>query len=350
MGTGKKLRILVTGWGFPPDIDGGLDVHVKNLFEGLKERGFDVKLALPEEKAPERENIISIDTGEGDMIQRARKMSAEVAKLSDDFDLIHTHDWFGTEAGYKAKKYSKVSWISTLHSLSSSRHRNSNEKLEKLEKISVEEADEIIAVSEKLGKDIESKYNRRPEIIHNGFSDLETNGKDIKEELGIEENMIFFIGRHAEQKGLEHLLYGFKKFLKHNRGTLVLGGEGYMSDALKEFAEILDINENVIFTGFIDEKDLGDYYSSSDVFVSPSINEPFGLTITEAINCQTPVVATENGVEEIVPKDALISIEPNSDSIAEGLEKGLKKEVKEIEKRRWKDMIDETVEIYQKFS
>ena len=340
------MKILLTGWGFPPKIDGGLDIHVRNLFEGLEKRGFEVKLALPEENAPERENIISIDAGEGDMVQRSRKMSSEVAKISEEFDIIHTHDWFGTEAGYKSRKYSDTAWISTLHSLSSSRNRKANERIERLEEVSVSESDEVIAVSEKLAKEINSKYSERSEVIHNGFSEPETNGKDMKEELGIEEDMILFLGRHAEQKGLKNLLYGFKKFLKHNDGVLVLGGEGYMSDALKDFAEILGIEEKVIFTGFIDEENLGDYYASSDVFISPSINEPFGLTITEAISCQTPVVATENGAEEIIPDEAIVSIEPDSDSIAEGIERGLEKDLNDVEVRSWDEMIDETVEIY----
>jgi len=343
------MKILLTGWGFPPRIDGGLDIHVRNLFEGLEKRGFDIKLALPEENAPDRENTISIDTGNGDMIQRARNMSSKVAEIAEDFDIIHTHDWFGTEAGYKSRKYSDTTWISTLHSLSSSRNRKANERIERFEEVSVSESDEVIAVSEKLADEIYSKYSEKPEIVYNGFSEPETNEKDIREELGIEkEDMILFLGRHAEQKGLKNLLYGFKKFLGKNDGVLVLGGEGYMSDALKDFAEILGIDRNVIFTGFIDEEDLGDYYASSDVFVSPSINEPFGLTITEAISCQTPVVATENGAEEIIPDEAIVSIDPDSNSIAEGIKIGLEKDLNDVEVRSWDEMIDETVEIYRR--
>jgi len=343
-------KILILGWGFPPNIDGGLDIHVKNLFEGLEDKGFDVKLALPEENAPDRENVISLDTGQGDMVQRARNMSAEVVEIAQDFDIIHTHDWFGSESGYKAKKYSDVKWISTMHSLSSSRNRNADERLERLEKISIEESDKLISVSEKLSNEINSTYSKRPEVIHNGFSVPEKNGENIKDRLDIETSMILFIGRHAEQKGLKHLIYGFKKFLENNDGVLVLGGEGYMTEALKEFSEILGIEEKVVFTGFIDEKELGDFYSSSDVFVSPSINEPFGLTITEAISCDTPVVATENGVEEIIPDEAIVSIEPDSDSIAEGIEKGLEKELSKLKMRNWTDMVDETMEVYKKIN
>ncbi|MFB6099814.1 MAG: glycosyltransferase family 1 protein, partial [Candidatus Nanohalobium sp.] len=71
-------KILLVGWGFPPDIDGGLDIHVKHLFEELQKKDVDVSLVLPEEYAPDRENIVSVETS-GDMIRRARDLSAEVA-------------------------------------------------------------------------------------------------------------------------------------------------------------------------------------------------------------------------------------------------------------------------------
>ena len=341
-------RVLLVGWGFPPNIDGGLDIHVKNLFEGLKELDVDVTLALPEENAPDREDVIGLKAGDGDMMQRARVLSAEVAKLSEDFDIVHTHDWFGAEAGFKAKKYSETDWISTIHSLSNSRSRNSGGRIEEMEKVAVEESNRVTAVSEKLGEEIEEKYGRKPEIVRNGFSRPESTGKDMKKELGIENDMIFFVGRHAEQKGLEHLLYGFQKFLEENTATLVIGGDGHMTEALKEFTEILEIREKVIFTGFIPDRELGDCYMSADLFVSPSINEPFGLTITEALESGTPVVATESGVEEVLGGKNIVNISPDSDSIAEGLEKGLKKNFESFEARSWSEMAEEFLDIYKK--
>ena len=342
-------RVLLVGWGFPPNIDGGLDIHVKNFFEGLKDLDVDVTLALPEENAPDREDIRGLKAGDGDMMQRARNLSAEVAEISEDFDIIHTHDWFGAEAGFKAKKYSGTDWVSTIHSLSSSRSRNSGGRIEEMEEVAVEEADKVTAVSEKLGEEIEGKYGRNPEIVRNGFSRPENTGKDVKKELGIEDDMIFFVGRHAEQKGLEHLLYGFKKFLEENEATLVIGGDGHMTEALTEFTEILKIEEEVIFTGFIADRELGDYYSCADIFVSPSINEPFGLTITEALESGTPVVATESGVEELLGGKNIVNISPDSDSIAEGLEKGLGKNIESFEGRNWIEMTEEFIELYEKF-
>lgn len=343
-----EKKILLVGWGYPPNIDGGLDVHVAELFKELLEAGVDVNLVLPEERAPDREQVISVNSGDGSMVQKARNISQEVAKLAKDYDIVHTHDWFGAESGFKAQKYSDVNWITTFHSLSSGRNRDPSEELKRFEKVAAENSDEVIAVSEVLAEEIESEFDREPKVIHNGFSKPESSGIDVKKKLGIDGDMVFFVGRHSEQKGIEHLLYGFKKLLEDREADLVIGGDGHMTDSLQKFAELLGIEDRAHFVGFVPDRELGDYYESADVFVSPSINEPFGLTITEALECGTTVVATRNGVEEI-KGNSVISIEPNSDSIKEGIEKGLEKNSEvNFSDRSWQEVAEETIKLYEK--
>ncbi|QKQ98648.1 glycosyltransferase [Candidatus Nanohaloarchaea archaeon] len=340
-------KILMLGWGFPPKIEGGLDIHVAHLFEELRKKDIDVDLALPEEYAPAMNDVTALETESEHILPQSREISSKVAELAKDYDIVHTHDWFGSEAGLKSKKYSGVKWVSTLHSLSSQRSRSTNEEGLKLERAAAEKSDTLITVSNKLAEEVKSEFNTSAQVIHNGFSSKKKKGRDMKEELGIENNMIFFVGRHAEQKGLEHLLYGFKKFLEEEDGVLVLGGEGHMSEALQDFAEILGIDEKVLFPGFIPEGDLGDYYSSADVFVSPSLNEPFGLTLTEALEHQTPVVAAESGAEEILPDNTIIKVEPDSSEISAGISEALDKEISSIEGRSWEEVAEETLEVYR---
>ncbi|MFB6191003.1 MAG: glycosyltransferase family 4 protein [Candidatus Nanohaloarchaea archaeon] len=335
------------GWGYPPDIDGGLDVHVARLFEELQGMGVDVTLALPEERAPDREGIVGLDAGEGDMMEKTRNLSQEFLELAEEYDIVHTHDWFGSEPGLKAKKYSDALWAATFHSLSSQRNRSPSDRMVEMERGIIERADELIAVSQMLADDIEEKYGREPQVIHNGFSTAESGGRDVKEELGIDGEMVLYVGRHAEQKGLEHLLYGFKKFLQEREATLVLGGDGHMRPALEEFVEILGIEDRVVFEGFIPEEELGDYYGGADVFVSPSINEPFGLTVTEAVEAGTPVVATRSGAEEVLPGNAVVSVEPDSDSIKNGIEEALGREVGNFKSRTWMEVAEEVREVYR---
>jgi starch synthase len=345
-----RKKILLTGWGHPPKIDGGLDIHVYHLFQELqKEDDLEVKLAIPKENAPEKEDIIPLETGEGDMIWKSRKMSSEVAKISEDFDIIHTHDWFGAEAGYKAAKYSDTKWVSTLHSLTSSRIRGTSEKIQQMEEVGVKEPDRLIAVSEGLKNDIEKEFGTKAEVVYNGFSHPSSTGKEVKEERGIKNDMIFFVGRHAEQKGIEHLLYGFKKFLDQDKdASLVIGGDGHMRQALENFTSILGIEDKVYFTGFIPSEELGDYYREAEAFISPSINEPFGLTITEALESGTPVLATESGVNELISTSAITDIQPESDSIAEGLKEALAKDSPpDFDSRSWEEMAEDYMTIYR---
>lgn len=341
-------KILLVGWGFPPEIEGGLDVHVAKLFEELRQLDVDVTLVLPEDNDPGLEDIITVDAGEGGMMEKSREMSRAVAGLAEEYDIVHTHDWFGVESGLKAQKYSGTRWVATFHSIASGRSRSPYPDIEKLERAMAERPDHVLAVSDKLADEVEETYGERPEVIRNGFSVPEFQGRDLKQELGVDGEMILYVGRHAEQKGVEHLIYGFSKL--DREATLVLGGEGHMREALEEFVEMLGIEEDVIFAGFIPEEELGDYYSSADVFVSPSINEPFGLTLTEAAIAGTPLVATDNGAEELLPGEAVVNVEPDSDSIKKGIEEALEREMPDLTERTWREVAEETVQIYRELN
>jgi len=337
------MKVLIAGWGYPPDIDGGLDIHVKELFEGLKRREIDVTLVLPEDRAPSADNIVGVPV-EGDMISKAEQLSSKIALMASDYDIVHTHDWFGVESGFKASKYSGAKWITTFHSLSSSRSRKPSENLGKLEKIGVTYSDIATSVSQKLDSEIREVYGKKTKVIYNGFSKPKSS-EDI--DFGVNKPVFFFVGRHTEQKGLEHLLYGFKKYLERNEGLLVLGGTGHLTSSLEDFAEILKIDENIRFEGFIPENKLGGYYNAADVFVTPSINEPFGLTISEALSSGTPVVCAESGITEILPPNTVTVVEPHSDSISKGLEKALDSEPPSFEERSWNEMVNEYVQLYE---
>lgn len=348
-----EQKILLVGWGLPPNIEGGLDIHVANLYFELKDLGFNVDLAVLEDfidKEHEGE-VVGLKSESEDMMSRSSEISRQVAELADDYDIVHTHDWFGVEAGFKAQKYSGCKWVTTFHSLSSGRSRNPSKDIMELERQAVKDADQVIAVSEKLGAEIEKEFDKTPKVIYNGFSEVAKNGKDVRKELEVSDNMILYIGRHAEQKGVEHLIYGFSKLLEKKEATLVLGGDGHLRNSLETFAELLGVDDNVIFAGYIPDKQLGDYYDAADVFVSPSINEPFGLTVTEALQFGTPVVATDTGVSEILPDDAVIDAEPESNSLRKGILKALEKEsVEDFKKRSWNEMAKETAKIYEELS
>jgi len=341
-------KVLMLGWGYPPNVTGGLDTVIGELFEQLDPRDdIHMELVLPAEYAPsDREGIHGVPTGKGDIITRIGRLAEEFADRAEDADIIHTNDWFGYNPASRAKSAHDVDWVTTFHSLSADRNVNPPDREVQTEQRIADRSDHLVAVSEFTQERIREQYDADSTVIYNGFSTVSATGREIKSELGIDGEMLFFVGRHTDQKGLSYLLYAFSK-LRREDLTLVLGGSGHLTDQLKRFAELLDIEERVEFVGYLEQDELGDYYSSADLFVSPSLAEPFGITIVEALSVGTRVVACRSGAAELLPEDCVIEVEPNSDSIADGIEHALELDSPiEYENRTWEEVVDEHVEFY----
>jgi glycosyltransferase involved in cell wall biosynthesis len=337
------------GWGYPPNITGGLDVHVGELFSGLRD-AFDVdaKLVLPAELAPEDEpGLEGVETGEGDVATRVGRLSDRFVELAPDYDVIHTHDWFGYGPGREAARASDATWVSSFHSLASDRNIDPPTREVETERRLANAADTNIAVSEIVREDIQELYGADSRVVYNGFSTPAFSGVDVRDSLGIDGEMVFFVGRHTDQKGISHLLYAMKK-LRGRDVTLVIGGSGHQTEQLKRFAELLGIEQRVAFVGYVPESELGDYYAASDAFVSPSFSEPFGITITEALEAGTQVVSTRCGAAEILPEGCLIEVTPDSESIVDGLTAALNREsLPEYERRDWSEVARDTLAVYE---
>ncbi len=342
-------KVLMLGWGFPPNVTGGLDTAVGELFEQLAPRDdIEVELVLPAEYAPpDREGIHGVDTGDGDIITRIGQLSATFVERAADADIIHTHDWFGYNPGSRAQAEHGVEWVTTFHSLSSDRNADPPQREVRTEQRVVNRADHLLAVSEFTARKLRHEYGGEADVIYNGFSTVETTGRDLKTELGIDGPMLFFVGRHTDQKGISYLLYALSE-LRRDDVTLVVGGSGHLSDQLKRFAELAGVEDRVEFVGFVPESDLGDYYASADLFVSPSRSEPFGITVVEALSVGTRVVATECGAAEVLPDDCLIQVGQDSSSIADGIERALEIDTPiEYEERTWAEVAREHREFYE---
>jgi len=337
------------GWGFPPNVTGGLDTAVAELFERMQPRDdVEFELVLPAEYAPaDRENIHAVPTGEGDIVTRIGQLVGEFAELAGDADIIHTNDWFGYNPGSKATRNHDLEWVTTFHSLSADRNINPPDREVETEQRLANRCDHLIAVSEFTKRRIRQEYGADSTVIYNGFSSVTPSGDDIKAEHGIDGKMLFFVGRHTDQKGISYLLYALSK-LDRDDVTLVLGGTGHLTEQLRKFTELLGIEDKVVFAGYVSEERLGDYYASADLFVSPSLAEPFGITIVEALSVGTRVVACESGAAELLPEDCVIKVEPDSDSIADGIDRALSLSTPiEYEVRTWDEVAEEHVEFYE---
>lgn len=341
--------VLHLGWGFPPKITGGLDTAVAGLFEAFEDRdSFDLELALPAEFAPEgRPNVHPIETGEGDLITRVNRMVGEFTGLAADADIVHTNDWFGYEPGSSAKRDHDLKWVTTFHSLSVERNLDPPERELAAEEAIVDEADRLVTVSNVTRGRIAEHFGGDARVIYNGFPSVEPTGRDLKDELGIDGEMLFFVGRHTHQKGIEYLLAAVERLGREDL-TAVIGGSGHLTDQLERFAEALDIDDTVEFVGYVPDEELADYYASADLFVSPSLAEPFGITVVEALSVGTRVVTTDCGAAEILPEDCLIQVRPDSRSVAAGIQRGLSMDGPiEYEERTWDDVADDHEDFYR---
>ena len=344
-------KVLMLGWGFPPNVSGGLDTHVGELFDGMADRGRDIELVLPAEYAPDdRDGIVGVSTGDGDIIDRVGRMSETFAERATDADIVHTHDWFGYGPGSRAKANADVEWVSTFHSLSADRNLDPPKREVETERRLTQRADHLIAVSQLTADEVRTQYGGNPRVIYNGFSECSATGRDFKSELGIDGEMLFFVGRHTDQKGIAHLVYAMER-LDRDGVTLVVGGSGHLTDQLKRFAELLGVDDQIEWVGYVPEAELGDYYAAADLFVSPSLAEPFGITITEALSAGTRVVATRSGVNEVLSEECVVEVEPDSKSIAAGIERGLALEgAPEYDPITWDDVVDETIAFYEEIT
>ena len=345
-----SLSVRMLGWGIPPNVTGGLDTHVGYLVDELVDHGVDIELIFPAEFAPEEERpeLVPVETGEGDIRSRIGRLTGTFVERSADADIIHTHDWFGYAPGKQAAENSDAEWVASFHSLSSDRNIDPPKIEVETEQKLANEADHLISVSQIVADDVRELYGAESTVIHNGFASVEPSGEiDVRAEHGIDGPMLLFVGRHTDQKGIGHLLYAMKK-IRRTDVTLVIGGSGHQTDQLKQFASLLGIDEQVKFVGYIPSETLGDYYEAADVFVSPSLAEPFGLTITEALAAGAHVVATRSGVRETLPDGLLIEVTPDSESIADGIQQALSRtEPPEYEPYTWAEMTEEIIELYE---
>lgn len=342
--------VLAVGWGYPPEVVGGLDVRVAELFERTPTEAVEMTLVLPEQYAPDVPGVRAVPVYGSTFEDRVSSLADAVAPIAEEYDVVHTHDWFGYEPGLRATVDADVTWVSTLHSLSTDRNLRPSRLELNVERRLVECADQLLAVSERLADEIERKHGVSPRVIHNGFPSVEPTGTR-PDAFDPDVPTVLFVGRHTEQKGIPHLLYGFRHVLDQRDAQLVIGGTGPQTDQLALFADLLEIEDRVEFVGYVPAEELADYYASADVFVSPSHSEPFGLTIAEALSVDTPVVATESGIDELLPEDCLVSAEPRSDSIAEGILEALDRErVPAYEPYTWDQCFEEVVSAYRSIS
>jgi glycogen(starch) synthase len=294
-------------------------------------------------------------------VSRYALISSAIAS-TETFDIIHSHDWLTYPAGIAAKKASGKPLVIHVHATEFDRTgMNVNTLVYDIEKKGMEYADYIIAVSDLTRNTVINKYGISPEkvvTIHNGVDQYEnTHTKKVQKPFC--EKIVTFLGRITYQKGPEYFVEVARKVLEYDSNVrFVMAGSGDMLNKIIMLVAKYQISDKFHFTGFLKGSDVDQMFALSDVYVMPSVSEPFGISPLEAIRSNVPVVISkQSGVAEVLKHAIKVDfwdIDAMADAIYgllhyRPLSSMFKKYAKEeIDHIKWEDAAQKTFEVYKK--
>ncbi len=339
------MRVLMFGWEFPPHNSGGLGTACFGLTRALAARKIEVIFVLPkkvgvnisfakmvfaderhvkfyevestlmpyvtsEVYVRERDKVFQDIYGKTLLaeVHRYAFRAREIAK-KEHFDVIHAHDWLSYLAGIEAKKVSGKPLILHMHATEFDRTggQGVNQEVYNIERTAMKQADGIIAVSNFTKQKIIEHYGIpewKIEVVHNGIDecDYENIPERLQEIKKAGQKIVLFAGRITIQKGPEYFIRAAKRVLDYKQNVIFLvAGSGDMERQMMLEAAYLGISDRVIFVGFLRGEDLNAVYKAADLFVMPSVSEPFGITPLESIIAGAPVlISKQSGVSEVL--------------------------------------------------
>lgn len=391
------------GWEFPPYHSGGLGTACYGLTKGLCNKNVSVTFVVP--KVPDNpksshvkligadsvpvsikikeinslivpyitseqysERLANIGSKSPGGAIYGKNLFAEVARYAEQakqiaretpHDIIHAHDWMTYRAGINAKKISGKPLVVHVHATEFDRTGgHPNQYVYDIEREGMHAADTIIAVSNFTKGLIVQHYGINPDkmrVVHNAI-DFADKGEVIVKKP--KEKMVLFLGRITIQKGPDYFLYAAKRVLERKPDvTFVFAGSGDMEPFIIEKAAELGIANKVLFTGFLQGADIDRAYKMADLFVMPSISEPFGLTPLEAMRHGTPVIISkQSGVSEVLSHALKVDfwdIDRMADMMLSVLKHDVLKNelsengVLEVQKFSWNDAAQKCVDVYR---
>ncbi len=240
-------------------------------------------------------------------VHRYASMAANLAE-QEQFDIVHAHDWMTYPAGIVVSRLSGKPLVVHVHSTEFDRSgEHVNQAIYDIERQGMEQASKVITVSHFTRGIIISRYGisgDKVEVVYNGV-ERNTNAKEwALSDTGIKKNekIVLFLGRITMQKGPEYFLHAARKVLEvMDDVKFVMVGSGDLMHRAIEMAAELNIGHKVLFTGFLRGEDVQRIYKMADLYVMPSVSEPFGIAPLEALDNDVPVIISkQSGVSEVL--------------------------------------------------
>ena len=401
------MKVLMFGWEFPPHISGGLGTASYGLTKGFVPQGdVEIKFCIPKPYGDEDNSFLRIvgmnsvpivwkdvdsnylESRVGSIIRpeeyyRYRdhiysdfsymntndlgcmefaggypdnlheeinnySIIAGVVARTEEFDIIHSHDWLTYPAGIHAKQVSGKKLVIHMHATDFDRSRgNVNPTVYSIEKNGMDHADHIFCVSELTRRTVIDKYHQDPRkvtTLHNAVTPLSDDIMAIEPKKIPGEKVVTFLGRITMQKGPEYFVEAAAQVLKKTKNIrFCMAGSGDMMNDMIKLVAQRGIADRFHFPGFMRGRQVYECLKASDVYIMPSVSEPFGISPLEAMQCDVPtIISKQSGCAEILDKciktdywdinamaDAIYAI-CNNDSLYEYLKVEGRREVDNI--------------------
>ena len=389
------MKVFMVGWELPPLNSGGLGEACYGLAKALSKKGVTINFVLPynfnlksdfmnilyaSDKASSKKIlgpyltysqwIKAVKNGSVnffDYLSQVLEYAENIKDLArrEKADVVHMHDWLTYPAGITASGIIGCPLVAHVHATEFDRTGGKflNEGVYQIEKNGFETANKILPVGGIVKKTITERYFINPNkitVIYNGIEDpvkprIDPALMNLKK-LGYK--IVLFLGRITLQKGPDYFVKAAKIVSDYYpKAVFVVTGSGDMQAQMISEATNLGIIDRFVFTGFLRGVEKDSIYQAADVYVMPSVSEPFGITALEAVKNRTPVVVSkQSGVSEVlrsVLKVDFWDVEELANKILavlkyKSLPKDLKREsVKEIVNLTWDRSAEEVLKVYK---
>jgi glycosyltransferase involved in cell wall biosynthesis len=242
-----------------------------------------------------------------DLLEEVKRYSEVAAALASrkEFDIIHAHDWLTFLAGIAAKKAGKKPLVVHVHATEFDRSGEANidPRIYKIEREGMEHADQVIAVSQWTKDILATKYRipkQKITVVHNGI--IPVKRRRLQDLPRVSRHVVTFLGRITYQKGPRYFVQAAAKVLRSFPDAhFVMAGAGDLMPEMIRYVAMQKMSSRFHFTGFVKAGDVDHLWSVTNVYVMPSVSEPFGISALEAIQSGVPVILSrQSGAAEVV--------------------------------------------------